>query len=366
MAMAVQALGLSPIRLSEVPAADPAKPLAARSAGELAAHCVKEDLRPSTLLSKTSFDDAVALVAGTGGSTNAVMHLLAIAQEAGIGLTLDDVDRIATRTPLIADLKPSGEYTAVDLYRAGGTTLVLRELIAGGFVHGSGSTVEGRTLKEVAALGGDAHDQPVVRPATDPIMSSGGLAVLRGNLAPEGSVVKLASDTSRKHVGSARVFESEESCFEAVQDRRIAPGDVVVIRYEGPAGGPGMREMLAVTGGLVGQGLGESVALVTDGRFSGATRGLVVGHICPEAARGGAIALVQDGDMVTIDVDAREIRLEVPEDELDRRRRELGVPRRTYATGVFAKYAAAVGSASEGAVTTVSQKDARPGDEGER
>jgi dihydroxy-acid dehydratase len=313
---------------------------------------VESDTRPSHVLTRASLENAVVAVAATGGSTNAVLHLLAIAHEAGIDLTIDDFDTIAARTPIVADVKPGGRFVATDLHRAGGTPLVARELVAAGLVHEEARGVDGRTLREVADAARERPGQQVVLRWDEPLKPSGGLAILHGNLAPEGAVVKLAGHERLLHTGPARVFDAEEDCFAAVKARAIRPGDVVVIRYEGPAGGPGMREMLHVTAALVGEGLGDEVALVTDGRFSGATHGLMVGHVAPEAARGGPLALVEEGDPVTIDVAARTLEAAVDPDELERRRARWTPPAPRYRTGVFAKYAATVGSAARGAVTS--------------
>jgi dihydroxy-acid dehydratase len=352
MATALDLLGVSPAGLNGVPATHPGKAAAAERAGALAMDLVRRDVRPSQLITRESLENAVAAVAATGGSTNGVLHLLAIAREAGVPLDLDDFDRIAERTPVVASLKPGGEYVATDLYAAGGVALVTRELLKRDLVHAGALNVDGRTLAEIAADAEEAPGQRVVVPLERPLKPTGGLAVLRGNLAPEGSVVKLAGHERRRHRGPARVFDSEEDCFAAVKARTIRPGEVVVIRYEGPAGGPGMREMLHVTAAIVGEGLGESVALVTDGRFSGATHGLMVGHVAPEAARGGPLAVVEDGDVVEIDVDAREVRLALDPDLLAARLSRWRPPPPRYAGGVLAKYAALVSSASEGAVTT--------------
>jgi dihydroxy-acid dehydratase len=351
MATALDFLGVSAPGLNEVPALHPGKPQAAVKAGTLAMKLVENDTRPSGLLTRETFENAIAAIAGTGGSTNGVLHLLAIAHEAGIELKIDDFDTISARTPIVADIKPGGRYVATDLFRAGGSALVARELVAAGVMHEDAVGVDGRTLREVADGAFERKGQDVVVSWDNPLKPSGGLAILRGSLAPEGCVVKLAGHERLFHRGPARVFDSEEACFAAVKARAIAPGDVVVIRYEGPAGGPGMREMLHVTAALVGEGLGDEVALITDGRFSGATHGLMVGHIAPEAFRGGPIAHVRDGDPVVIDVENRELNLEVPDDELARRAAEWSQPEPRYANGVFAKYAGSVGSASEGAVT---------------
>ena len=288
----------------------------------------------------------------SGGSTNGVLHLLAVAREAGVELTIDDFERISRRTPLLADLKPGGRFVATDLYRAGGVPLILNRLAEAGILHADELTVSGRTIGEEAASAVEEPGQEVVRPLADPLKSEGGLAILRGNLAPQGAVVKLAGTERTGQTGPARVFESEEDCFAAVKAQAIEPGDIVVIRNEGPAGGPGMREMLQVTAAIVGEGLGEEVALLTDGRFSGATRGLMVGHVAPEALRGGPIAALRDGDEVTIDVDARTLEVALSDEEIDRRVAAYEPPPPMYETGVLAKYAGSVGSASEGAITT--------------
>ena len=351
MATVIDFLGISPRGLSGIPAAHPSKSEAAREAGRLAMQLVRDDTRPRQILTRAAFENAIAAVAGTGGSTNGVLHLLAIAREAGVPLVLDDFDTIAERTPIVADLKPFGRYVATDVYEAGGIGLVARELVGAGVVHAGERGVDGHTLGEVATATQERAGQDVVVPFDRPIKPTGGLAILRGSLAPDGAVVKLAGHERLFHEGPARVFDSEEACFAAVKARSIEPGDVVVIRYEGPAGGPGMREMLHVTAALVGEGLGDEVALVTDGRFSGATHGLMVGHIAPEAARGGPIAAVRDGDRIIVDVENRRLDLDVAPDEIGERLRAWSPPPPRYARGVFARYAAAVGSASEGAPT---------------
>jgi dihydroxy-acid dehydratase len=340
MSMVMEFLGLSPAGMNEIPAEDPAKDEAARRAGELVMRLVRDDIRPSTFVTRASIDNAIAAVAGTGGSTNGVLHLLAIAHEYGLALDIDEFGAIADRTPIVADLQP------------GGRSLVMRELLAGGRIDGSTPNVDGRTIAEIAAAATATEGQDVVVPVERPIKPTGGLAILRGSLAPDGCVVKLAGHERRLHRGPARVFDSEGACYAAVRDRRIVPGDVVVIRYEGPVGGPGMQEMLSVTAALTGEGLGDSVALITDGRFSGGTHGLMIGHIAPEAALGGPIGLVEEGDEIVIDVDARRLDLDVPDAVLERRRAAWSAPAPRYATGVMAKYAALVSSASEGAVTT--------------
>jgi dihydroxy-acid dehydratase len=350
MATALEFLGISPAGLNDVPATDPAKSDAAYDAGRLAMRLVRDDLRPSQIVTRDALENAAASIVATGGSTNGVLHLLAIARELGIAFELADFDRIAERTPVVADLKPGGRFVATDLHAAGGVALVARELLQAGLVHGDAPTVDGRSLAEVATAVSETEGQEVVRPIDRPLKATGGLAILRGNLAPGGCVVKLAGHERLRHRGPVRVFDSEEDCFTAVKARAVRPGDVVVIRYEGPAGGPGMREMLHVTAALVGEGLGDEVALVTDGRFSGATHGLMVGHVAPEAARGGPLAGLRDGDVVEIDVDARELRVELGDDELAARLAAVVPPEPRYRTGVFARYARLVSSASEGAV----------------
>jgi dihydroxy-acid dehydratase len=348
MSMAGAMLGLSPMGLNDVPAVDSRKGGAAARAGEIVMKLVAEDLRPSKILTRAAFDNAITAVAATAGSTNAVLHLLAIAREAGIALTIDDFDAIAAKTPTLGDMVPGGRFMAADLEKAGGIRLVAARLAKAGLLQES-LTVSGRGILAEAAEAKETAGQEVIRPLDKPMSPTGGFAILRGSLAPEGSVVKLAGHGRRKHTGPARVFDSEEACFAAVQRREIKAGDVVIIRYEGPKGGPGMREMLAVTGALVGQRLDDSVVLLTDGRFSGATHGFMVGHIAPEAYVGGPIAFVKDGDQVTLDVDAR--RIDVAAD-LDARRAGWQAPAPRYKTGVMAKYAASVSSAAVGAVTS--------------
>jgi dihydroxy-acid dehydratase len=351
MSTALEFLGISPAGLNGIPALDPAKGDAAEEAGRLVMDLLRRDLRPSQVITREALENAIASIAATGGSTNGVLHLLAIARELGVPLSLDDFERIAARTPVVASLKPGGRFVATDVHEAGGVALVARELAKRELVHAAAPNVDGRSLGEIAAAVEERPGQEVVVPIETPLKATGGLAILYGNLAPEGCVVKLAGHERLLHRGPARVFESEEACFEAVRARRIQAGDVVVIRYEGPAGGPGMREMLHVTAAIVGEGLGNAVALVTDGRFSGATHGLMVGHVSPEASRGGPLAALRDGDPVTIDVKARELRAELSADELAIRLRDWAPPAPRYTGGVFAKYAALVSSASEGAVT---------------
>ena len=352
MSMVMEFLGLSPAGLNGIPAEDPAKDAAARQAGELAMTLVRHDIRPSSIVTRAAIDNAIAAVAATGGSTNAVLHLLALAHEMNIPLSIDEFDTIAARTPIVADMTPGGRYTASDLYDAGGISLVMRELLKRDLIDGEQKTVDGRTLSKIAAGASETPGQQVVLPIETPLKETGGLAILHGSLAPEGCVVKLAGHERTVHRGPARVFDSETACFDAVRERSIKPGDVVVIRYEGPVGGPGMQEMLSVTAALVGEGLGESVALLTDGRFSGGNHGLMIGHVSPEAALGGPIGLVAEGDEISIDVTARRLDLLVDDAILADRRATWQAPAPRYTGGVMAKYAALVSSASEGAVTT--------------
>src|ERR687885_52619 len=351
MAMAFEVLGISPMGPSMVPAQYPSKAEVAYEAGKLVVDVLKRGLRPSDIITRDALENAIAAVTSSGGSTNGVLHLLAVAREAGIELSIDDFDRISERTPLLCDLKPGGRYVAVDLHEAGGVPVLVSRLRELGVLHPDAITVTGQTVGEIAANARETPGQRVVRPLDDPLKPTGGLAILRGNLAPEGCVVKLAGHERRLHTGPARVFDGEEAAMDAVTHGRIAEGDVVVIRNEGPAGGPGMREMLAVTAAINGAGLGESVALLTDGRFSGATHGFMAGHVAPEAARGGPIAAVRDGDQITIDVDNRRMDVALDDDEIARRVAEYKAPENGDLTGVLAKYAALVSSASEGAVT---------------
>ena len=351
MATALEFLGISPMGSAGVPATDPARKDVARLAGRLVMEALKNDLRPSRILTRAAFENAIVSVAATGGSTNGVLHLLALARESGVPLVIDDFDSLSAKTPLLADLKPGGRFVAHDMQRAGGTRLLAQRLREAGLLSPEAMTVSGRTIGDEAKEARETSGQIVVRPLSDPIQATGGLVILRGSLAPEGCVVKMAGHSRTKHRGPARVFDREEEAFAAVQARRIAPGDVLVIRYEGPSGGPGMREMLAVTAALVGQGLGDQVALLTDGRFSGATHGLMAGHVAPEAARGGPIAAVREGDTIVFDVEARRLDVEVGDDEMSARLRSWTAPAPRYTRGVFAKYARLVSSASEGAVT---------------
>jgi dihydroxy-acid dehydratase len=351
MSTVMEFLGISPMGSNGIPATNAEKDEAAFNAGMLVMDLLKRDLRPSQILTRKAIENAIASVAATGGSTNAVLHLLAIACEASVELTIDDFDRISEGTPLIADLKPGGRFVANDLYKSGGIQLVAQRLAEAGHLHGDAITVTGKTIAEAAALAKETPGQEVVRAVANPLKSTGGLVILKGNLAPEGCVVKVAGHERMTHRGPARVFDREEDAFKAVQAGKIKDNDVVVIRYEGPKGGPGMREMLGVTAALVGAGLGDSVALLTDGRFSGATHGLMAGHVAPEAAHGGPIAAVRDGDVVVFDIKARRLDVEISEEELKTRLGRWTPPEPRYKTGVMAKYAKLVSSASEGAVT---------------
>ncbi len=351
MATACEFLGMAPMAVSSVPATDAEKANAAAQAGEVLMQLYATDVRPKDIVTRQALENAIASVAATGGSTNAVLHLLAIAREAGVALTIDDFDRVSARVPLLADLKPGGRFVATDLYQAGGTRLVARRLADAGLLHREAVTVSGRTIGEEAAEAHECPGQEVVRPLQQPLKTSGGIVILKGNLAPEGCVVKVAGHNLLHFRGPARVFDSEEQAFAAVQSGKIKAGDVVVIRYEGPRGGPGMREMLAVTAAISGAGLGDSVALLTDGRFSGATHGLMAGHVAPEAACGGPIAALRDGDTVVFDVVKRKLRVELPDSEISARLAGWSAPRPRYPSGVMAKYARLVSSAATGAVT---------------
>jgi dihydroxy-acid dehydratase len=351
MAIASEFLGIAALGSGSVPATDPKKADVARQAGERVMELVRGGVRPRDIITRTALENAIASVATTGGSTNAVLHLIAIAREAGLALELADFDRISARTPLYVDLKPSGRFVATELHQAGGSPLVAKRLVEAKAIDGTAPTITGRSLAAEAADAAEAAGQEVVRPIGQPIKKSGGLVILRGSLAPEGAVMKISGTERMQHRGPARVFDNEEAAFDAVQRQTIAAGDVVVIRYEGPNGGPGMREMLGVTSAIVGAGLGETVALITDGRFSGATRGFCVGHIAPEASRGGPMAIVRDGDMIVIDVDKRALDIEISEETLKQRMAEWQCPKPRYTNGVFAKYVKLVSSASTGAVT---------------
>ncbi len=353
MAMACEFLGISPINLSGVAALSPEKHAASRAAGEIVMAAARNDLRPSKLITRIGIENAIASVAASGGSTNAVLHFLAIAHEMGIELSMDDFDRISERTPLICDLKPGGNYVATDYQNAGGSRLLAKRLLDAGLIDGSAPNVSGRTLAEEAALAVEAPGQLVIRPMSDPIKATGGLVILKGNLAPDGAVVKVAGHKRLDHSGPARVFDTEEDAMAAVESGQIKPNDVVVIRYEGPKGGPGMREMLLVTAAIAGVAeLSETVALITDGRFSGATRGLMAGHVAPEAAVGGPIAAVEEGDTIHIDIPNRRLTLEVSPGEIDSRLHSWTAPPPRFARGIFRKYADSVSSAAQGAVTS--------------
>jgi dihydroxy-acid dehydratase len=351
MAMAFEVLGISPMGPSMVPAQYPSKAEVAYEAGKLVVDVLRRGVRPRDIITREALENAIAAVTSSGGSTNGVLHLLAVAREAGVELSIDDFDAISEKTPLLCDLKPGGKYVAVDLHEAGGVPVLVNRLRELGVLHEDAITVTGKTVGEIARNANETPGQRVVRPLDDPLKPTGGLAILRGNLAPEGCVVKLAGHERRLHTGPARVFDSEEAAMEAATHGGISEGDVVVIRNEGPVGGPGMREMLGVTAAINGAGIGDTVALLTDGRFSGATHGFMAGHVAPEAAKGGPIAAVRDGDEITIDVDRRRIDVVLDDDEIARRIAAYEAPPNVDATGVLAKYAALVSSASEGAVT---------------
>jgi dihydroxy-acid dehydratase len=354
MACAFEALGISAGGTAMVPAEDDDKQTVAEKVGELVIRVLAEDITPSKVITKDSLENAIACVCASGGSTNGVLHLIALAHELDIELTMDDFERISRNTPLYASLKPGGKFVATDLYAAGGVPVILHRLEKAGLLHSDAITVTGQTIGEVAAEAKEAPGQEVVLPLEQPLKPEGGLAIMRGNIAPEGSVVKVAGTERRQQTGPARIFECEEDCFRAVKDQQIKPGDVVVIRNEGPVGGPGMREMLQVTAAIVGEGLGESVAMVTDGRFSGATRGLMIGHVAPEAARGGPIAAIQEGDTITVDIDSRTLSVDLSDEEIAQRVAKYESPAKPpeLLRGVMGKYAATVSSAAQGAVTS--------------
>jgi dihydroxy-acid dehydratase len=351
MATVMEAIGISPVGLNGIPAVDEAKHRAAFRCGELAMALVRQNLKPSQILTRAAFENAIAAVAASGGSTNAVLHLLALAREANVPLKIDEFDVISAKTPTIATVKPGGLYTAVEMHQAGGISLLLRRLLEGGFLHGDCLTVTGRTLGDEVRAAPETPGQQVIRPTSQPFKSSGGLVILHGNLAEEGGVLKVAGSAIKHFRGPARVFNNEEDAMAAVGAQQIKAGDVVVIRYEGPKGGPGMREMLGVTGALAGAGMAETVALLTDGRFSGATRGFSIGHVAPEAYVGGLIAFVREGDLVEIDVASRRLQVDIPAAELAARRQGWTPPAPRYRRGVMAKYANTVSSAAEGAYT---------------
>ncbi len=353
MATVMEFIGLSPVGSASPGATDPRKEQKGYEAGKIVMDLLRSGVRPRDLLTRDAFENAIAAAAGTGGSTNSVLHLLALAREAGVPLSIDDFDEISRRTPIIADLRPGGKYVALDVDNAGGIQLIAKRMVEAGLVHAGTKTVTGRTLGEEVASAVETPGQPVISTAANPFKPSGGLVILRGNLAPDGAVVKIAGHERPYHRGPARLFDREEDAMAAISGGEIVAGDVVVIRYEGPRGGPGMREMLGITSAIVGAGLGETVALLTDGRFSGGTRGLMIGHAAPEAAMGGPLAVLHDGDIVTIDIDARRIDSDVPAAETAARLRAWKPPAARYASGVFAKYAALVSSASDGAITRV-------------
>src|SRR5271167_78833 len=353
MALVCEFLGIAPMGLSSVPATNSAKAAAGKRAGEMVMDLLRKDVTPSKIITKTAIENAITGVAATGGSTNAVLHLLAIANEAGLSLNIDDFDRVSSRTPILADLKPGGRFVATELYAAGGTALVAKRLVEAGLLRGEALTVSGRTIGEEAGAAKETPGQEVVRKLNAPLKPTGGLVILKGNLAPEGCVIKVAGHDFKTFSGPARVFDSEEAAFAAVDKNKIKAGDVVVIRYEGPKGGPGMREMLAVTAALVGAGLSDSVALLTDGRFSGATRGFMVGHVAPEAANGGPIAAIADGDIIVFDIPGRKLSVELTDAEIQKRLATWKAPAPRFVSGVMAKYALLVSSAALGAVTVV-------------
>jgi dihydroxy-acid dehydratase len=353
MALVCEFLGIAPMGLSSVPATNSAKGSAGHRAGEMVMELLRGNITPSKIITRSSIENAIAGVAATGGSTNSVLHLLAIASEANIPLSIDDFDRISSRTPILADLKPGGRFVAVDLYAAGGTALVAKRMLEAKLLHGDSLTVTGRTLAQEAAAAKESEKQEVVRKLDAPLKPTGGLVILKGNIAPEGCVLKVAGHNYSTFSGPARVFDNEEDAFTAVESRSIKAGDVIVIRYEGPKGGPGMREMLQVTAALIGAGLGDSVALLTDGRFSGATHGLMAGHVAPEAANGGPVAAINDGDIIAFDIPKRALNVQLTDAEIQRRLSTWKAPQPRFTSGVMAKYALLVSSASQGAITAV-------------
>ena len=354
MSTVMEMIGLSPMGFNSVPAMDPQKDQVSFECGKIVMNVLKQGLKPRDILTREAFENAIASVAASGGSTNAVLHLLAIAREAGVSLEIDDFQTVSERTPFLTDLKPSGRFVAADMHRAGGIRLLAKRLVEGKHLHGSAKTVTGQTIADEAKGATETPGQEVIVALSKPLKATGGLVILKGNLAPEGCVAKISGHERLQHRGPARVFDSEEDAMAAVTAKKIKAGDVVVIRNEGPKGGPGMREMLGVTAAIVGEGLGESVALLTDGRFSGATRGLMAGHVAPEAARGGPITGVHDGDMINFDVKKRVLEVEISDDVLRQRMSDWKAPKPRYSTGVFAKYAALVSSASQGAITKAS------------
>jgi dihydroxy-acid dehydratase len=352
MSTVMEMIGLSPMGFNSVPAMDAQKDQVSFDCGKVVMNVLQNGIKPRDILTREAFENAIASVAASGGSTNAVLHLLAIAREAGVKLEIDDFQTVSERTPLLADLKPSGRFVASDMHRAGGIGLLAKRLLQGKYLHSAAKTVTGLTIGAEAEKAVETPEQEVIAPLAKPLKATGGLVILKGNIAPEGCVAKISGHERLEHRGPARVFESEEDAMAAVTAKKIHAGDVVVIRNEGPKGGPGMREMLGVTAAIVGEGLGGSVALLTDGRFSGATRGLMAGHVSPEAALGGPIAAVRDGDIIHFDVNQRLLEVEVNAEELKKRMAEWKAAKPRYATGVFAKYGALVSSASQGAITT--------------
>ncbi|NWF69603.1 MAG: dihydroxy-acid dehydratase [Chloroflexi bacterium] len=353
MATVSEIMGICPMGMADVPAMLDEKDAVAYRAGEMLLSLIQHDLRPSKIITRAALENAIAAVSATGGSTNGVLHTLAFAREAGIPFTLDDIERISKHTPLLADLKPTGRFTAVDTYKAGGIRLIAQRLLEGGYLDGACLTVSGRSLAQEASLAQETPGQEVIRPLSNPINANGGLHVLRGNLCPDGAVIKLKGDEPTFHRGPARIFEREEDAMAAVQAQRINTGDVVIIRYEGPVGGPGMREMLGVTAALAGQGLGRDVLLITDGRFSGATRGMCIGHVAPEAMLGGPIGLLQEGDLIEVSIPERRLSVLLSDDELARRKAAWQAPEPRYISGVMAKYARTARQANDGAVTNM-------------
>src|SRR5579884_1390919 len=352
MSTVMEIIGLSPMGLNGIPQVDQRKHGAAHQCGAVIMNAVRKNLRPRDIVTRKAIENAIASVAASGGSTNAVLHLLALAREAGVPLNIEDFQELSHKTPLLADLKPAGRYTAADVDKAGGIPVIAKRLLDGGYAHGDAMTITGKTFAECVQSVKETPGQDVIRPLENPIKSSGGLVILKGSLAPLGAVIKVTGLNRKSQTGPARVFDSEEAAMHAVLGGKIKPGDIVVIRYEGPRGGPGMREMLGVTSAIVGEGLSESVALITDGRFSGATRGFMVGHVAPEAAVGGPIAAVREGDPITIDIEKCQITLDIPQSELYERLAKFSRPAPKYTSGVMAKYVALVGSASDGAVTS--------------
>lgn len=353
MATISEIIGICPMGMAGVPAMDAEKDDVSYRAGQLILHMIEQDIRPNKIITRKSLENSIAAAAATGGSTNSVLHTLAFAREAGIPFTIDDIENISKHTPLIADLKPTGKYVATDVHRAGGIGLVAQRLLEGGYLHGDCLTVTGRTLAEEAAAVKETPGQEVIRPLSSPISANGGLHILKGNLAPDGCVIKLKGTEPRTHRGPARIFNREEDAMRAVQSQQIKAGDVVVIRYEGPVGGPGMREMLGVTAAITGQGLGRDVLLITDGRFSGATHGMCIGHIAPEAMVGGPIGLLEEGDTIEVDIDARTLNVALSDEELAKRRAAWKAPAPHYTSGVMAKYARTAAQANDGAATNI-------------